>query len=516
MHSDFSDSSVKKSGLLQPQYVVSLFCLFLLCWLFPYTGDDWTWGGQIGIERLQVFFKDYGGRYFGYLIVLALTRSVWLRALAMALVYTGTSILIEKIVRHPLSFYLSLLFFFCLPKLIWRQAVVWTSGFSNYGTATLFSLLFAYYTLSVFRDSSVRGNTIRSTALLFLLGLANSLILENMALYMLCMSILTTLFYHRRRGVWNRAFISHGIGTILGCLLMFSNSAYRNILSSGDSYSYRKFSIDTLAQRIYENWTLIYQEGFLGNIVLNTAFFALCFLCVVILVRQNRLILKKVLPSLLLFGAYVSYSFVSLLYITDARSARLVFSEGIFSFLALIALFHLLYTILNAHTSSFDTDDRSDTALFFMLSFFLILAPLFPVYPIGSRCFYCSYICLVALFCQLSKHTGQLLQGQANGEAAENGTSVIRRLVKQTVMACTSVLYIVFLVLFLSIHRIDVGRLAYIREQAASGETQIAIRHFHHESFLWNATPPQDTKWEVRYKLYYGLPDEICLIPVWD
>ena len=44
--------------------------LCALCFLYPYTGDDWAWGSSIGIERLKTWFDNYRGGYFGNLIVL--------------------------------------------------------------------------------------------------------------------------------------------------------------------------------------------------------------------------------------------------------------------------------------------------------------------------------------------------------------------------------------------------------------------------------------------------------------
>ena len=58
------------------QWGLLFFVLCALCFLYPYTGDDWAWGSSIGIERLNTWFDNYSGRYFGNLIVLALTRSI--------------------------------------------------------------------------------------------------------------------------------------------------------------------------------------------------------------------------------------------------------------------------------------------------------------------------------------------------------------------------------------------------------------------------------------------------------
>ena len=498
------------------RYVVTFFLFFLLCRLFPYTGDDWTWGGPIGIERLHVFFRDYGGRYLGYLIVLVLTRSVWLRALAMAVIYTGTCILIEKNVCHSLSFYISLFFFLAMPKLVLRQAVVWTSGFSNYGFATFFSLLFALYALSRFKEPEANRNRYQnafSALLLFLLGLCNSLILENMTLYMVCMSVLVLLACRKQHQTWDIPTSFHLVGTLLGALLMFSNSAYHNILAGSDTYSYRQISTSSITQRIIDNWHIIYQEGFLNNLLLNTAFFVVCFLCVAVLVFYRQPSAKVLTVLLFLFGSYIIWSFFSLLYVTDSRSDQLTAIEGLFSFVALLSLFSFIW--LAATKPSFtDKNSISNEILYFTISFFLMLAPLFPVFPIGSRCFYSSYIFLVVLLCELVKTLDCYLTAKADTD--QKRLIPVRSLVKRSLIACTSVMYAILLLLFFSIFKVDAGRLSYIREQVASGETEIEIQHYPYESFLWNATPAQDTKWETRYKLYYHLPDDIILTPVWD
>lgn len=66
-------------------YSVGFVFVFLLSLLFPYSGDDWAWGSQIGLDRLAAHFEAYNGRYVGNLIVLAMTRSNVLKALCMSL-----------------------------------------------------------------------------------------------------------------------------------------------------------------------------------------------------------------------------------------------------------------------------------------------------------------------------------------------------------------------------------------------------------------------------------------------
>ena len=38
------------------RYLLCAILIFLLSFLFPYTGDDWAWGSQIGLGRLHTWF----------------------------------------------------------------------------------------------------------------------------------------------------------------------------------------------------------------------------------------------------------------------------------------------------------------------------------------------------------------------------------------------------------------------------------------------------------------------------
>ena len=124
------------------RYIVTFIILIFLCWMFPYTGDDWAWGSSIGIERLNTWFDNYSGRYVGNLIVLALTRSNLLKTITMAFMLTGIIYFVEKLTREKWTFYLSILLMIFLPKAVFRQAIVWTSGFSNYVMSVFFTLIY--------------------------------------------------------------------------------------------------------------------------------------------------------------------------------------------------------------------------------------------------------------------------------------------------------------------------------------------------------------------------------------
>lgn len=106
-------------------YAIIFVLLFLLCLLFPYSGDDWAWGSQIGINRLNKWFDNYSGRYFGNLIVLALTRSNLLKAVTMSFCLTGIIAIVNKLTGKQKNgvFIISTVLLF-MPVTLLRQAVV--------------------------------------------------------------------------------------------------------------------------------------------------------------------------------------------------------------------------------------------------------------------------------------------------------------------------------------------------------------------------------------------------------
>ena len=156
-------------------YAVMFVVLFFLCWLFPYSGDDWAWGSQIGLDRLDTWFDNYSGRYFGNLIVLALTRSNFLKTVVMSLCIGGIIILVNEITnRQKCGLGLIALILVFMPVMLLRQAVVWTAGFSNYTTSIFLSLIYIYYVKDIYYKKP--KNQILPIIPLLLLGCANALI----------------------------------------------------------------------------------------------------------------------------------------------------------------------------------------------------------------------------------------------------------------------------------------------------------------------------------------------------
>ena len=262
-------------------YVVIFILLFVLCMLFPYTGDDWAWGCRIGLDRLSNWFDNYSGRYFGNLIVLALTRSNLLKSFVMSFCLTGIIALVNGLTgKQKNGVFIISSVLVLMPAALLRQAVVWTSGFANYTTSIFLTLIYIYYVRNIYNEDKPKQSPIAVIPLL-ILGAANTLIVEHLTLYNVVFAVYVIGFTIIKFKKVYVQHIAYFIGTIAGALLMFSNSVYRSVADGSDSY--RTIGEGGIISRAVDAYLdTIASEGFINNFILNI------FLAVVCLVTWRK------------------------------------------------------------------------------------------------------------------------------------------------------------------------------------------------------------------------------------
>lgn len=245
------------------KYLIAAVVLCALCFLFPYTQDDWAWGSAIGLRRLAKWFENYNGRYLGNLIVLALTRSRVLRAAVMGIAITGIIYCIERITQKRWAFTSALLGFLFMPRLITLQAVVWTSGFSNYVTSAFLTLVFFVY-LNEHRPEENCRVSFMTCIFLAVLGLCNTLIVEHLTVFHVIISVFLFVYSYRILKKIRTDYLIYMFGTITGAFYMLSNSAYHFMDSNPDGYTH--VASDGLVLRALKNYFgMIYHEGYYNN-----------------------------------------------------------------------------------------------------------------------------------------------------------------------------------------------------------------------------------------------------------
>lgn len=477
------------------RYGVCFVLIGALCWLFPYTGDDWAWGSQIGIDRLNGWFADYNGRYVGNLIVLAMTRSNWIKTIVMSFGLTGICMMAEKIFQRKWAFYVSCVALVLMPKMILKQAVVWTAGYSNYVTSLFFVLLYITYVYPVFQKEMPKRKLWHGLPLL-VLGACSSLIMEHLTIYNVVLAVgvlVYTLAVHRKVVFAHAAYL---IGAVGGAVIMFSNGAYHNIAQNQDGY--RQMAEGGVISRAIENYVQqIAKHLCLNNIWVNLAILLGAWL----LYRQSASRMNRrgeQTSAVLCLVVMVCFNIWALLsstgIVTEGKQNRLLYMEALFVMVYMVALigFSILIGIRQQCLWQI---------LFWNASIVCVAAPLLVVNPIGERCFFATYILFVFLLLEI----GSQLR-EETVVAVLQGTVFCRACF---VISLAGLAF--YLNIFSSIYQVDHDRLARIRRQVEAGQTSAEIVYLPYESYLWASTPDTDPLAIARYKLFYGLPEDLEL-----
>jgi hypothetical protein len=488
-----------KEGLSIKLYFIITFLGFIgLSFFFPYTGDDWAWGSSIGMDRLANFFDDYNGRYLGNLVVLLLTRSNVLRILIMGLVIFLIIKIATKIVNRNSKevFIMMVLLVLGMPSGIFSQAIVWTSGFSNYAISMLLTLICLNMCLfeSVWKKAAALQYII-----VFLLAISSALFVENMTLFNLFVSGVMVLFsiFKKRLNLIHLAFV---LGTVIGTGIMFSNGAYLNIANNTDHYRTVSFSIIGMIKQAINNYAVtIYKDMSHNTIFLNIVTTVL-FL---VIARKNQSTIKlklyqKRISQIALY-VMVSYTIYTLLCAINPEWNLLINSqittmfEGVFALIYIFSIPVLIYL----HVSDIK---RRNRMLLELVGAGMIILPLFIVSPIGSRCFFAPYILLSILAC----------------EALDIILKDVNETHKKVILSSISIVAIFMFAnifsIFSNIHISHKEQLSYIKTQVNNGAQQVTLEELPYGEYIWNESPTDNESLQMRYKLFFGIDENIELI----
>lgn len=480
------------------KYLITALVACALCFLFPYTHDDWAWGSVMGLRRLANWFDNYNGRYLGNFIVLALTRSRMLRAVVMSITFTGIMYCIERITRRRWAYTIALLGLLLLPRYIFIQTVVWTSGFANYSTSAFLTLIFLVY-LNEHKPDESCSVSFMTGVFLAVLGVCNTLIVEHMTFFHVVLSVFLFIYGIRTTRRIRKDYLIYMIGCVAGAVCMFSNSVFHTIVSNPNSY-YHIASGGIVYQALKNYFGMIYHEGFYNNHFVNIMLCAASFL----LYRQykknqprkdllSKVSICMIIMTVCLICSLITFVLYGYSYI-DYDHLPKVGIEGCLSFVSLFAAIAL--TLITTYK-----DGLNKKLVFLWLSFIVMIAPLFAVSPIGPRCFISSYIFLILIICEAFKCI--------SSEPAE-----IADRFQKYAAAISSVLIILsagfYFRVYRTVYHAENLRIQHINEEITAGSKTIELSHLPYEEWIWRATPTKDNDiWEDRFKLFYGIPQDV-------
>ncbi len=481
--------------------IISMVFIFFfgLAYMFPYTGDDWAWGGSLGIERLHNFFKDYNGRYLGNLLVIVLTRSNILKAVVMSGVITGTVYLIYKTVKNKSTavLFLALIGLLVMPRYIFRQTIAWTSGFTNYVVPTFLIITYVYLITKVFDGTpKFKKPTFIAT---FILAICTALFMENITIYQVIADILILFFTFI---IYKKLFapiVSHLFGSVIGCVIMFTNGAYHKIAESNDDYRTLETSSAGILMRIKENlFSIIRKDLALNNVILNIFITIVCIAIVFAFFKKadELSLFRKAIIHLNLFIiiSYTAYSVCRVIYPNwNIFLGYTKYFESLFVVLFGLSLIFLSLLCVKENGIKL-------RLCFYIISIAILTAPLFVVTPVRSRCFYCGYVFFVLFLCEAF---GYIFNKQH--ELIKNN-GLVTVLASLCIFAC-----IFYLTVYGYIFKAENQRNAYIQEQIDEKRTVVELPELPYQGYLWDSTPNPDSMWGDRYKKYRGIDQNVEL-----
>jgi len=479
--------------------IISLFWIYLY-YNIPIGHDDWTWGSNIGIERLQSMFANYNGRYFGGILTIVLTRSILARLIIMTSItvaiifFISNNVFINSNISNKKLLILSFILAISTPRDIFRQTFSWISGFSNYVPPVLLTLVYISIIKSVFSDKRTeKYENIYGIIGVFCLAIAMQLFIEHVTLYFIFINILILIYSYCRFKKIYKADIAMVIGALIGAIIMFSNGAYHNIAKQEDTYRTMASGgiIGIIKDGVKQYINIINPQFFMNLIILSSI---LSILCIVLMVKYTQrkkdigIILKAVTIVVSIYPIYLIYTkYYTTFLFSNELTIKLL--EGLLSILYYISISIILIATI-------ESKKVMHYSIFLLGSSITLLGPLMIVTPIGGRNFLSSYIFLAMLVIQLIVYLKLNL---------ENSIATIG------IYAINSLLVIAMLVVFTSIGIDGRNRVEVIESQIKEHKNIIYVPKIRCGQYLQGANPKFGDGYggEYGFRAYYGLDKDI-------
>ncbi len=463
--------------------------LTVLCYMFPYTHDDWAWGTTLGTDRLEALFENYNGRWLGNILVILLTRSRIARALAISITLTFIVVMIRKNVqfKNKYSKYILISLLLLMPVNIIAQAIAWTSGFTNYVIPFLIVLLIIYLNRNIFLNNEVKISN-KWIVPLLISGFACSLFMENMTIYNLILSIVLVgyLIFKKKNIIWSN--IAYMIGSIVGTILMFSNGAYYMVANSADAY--RTIEQGNIFARVFQTYFDTFYKLFIQNNYIMNIFICVISLVLIYKYMKNAKNIKSYIKVILyivstVFVVYTSY----IAFLRMGSNSNIFVNEDICKYFeGALSILYFISIFVTVLTCVGDKNIKK-RLMFELISILIITGPLLIVTPIGPRCFISTYF-MFALFAI---------------DCFDNCVCSESRNFMKIIKLCPIVLMIYFICIYGQVFKIDNQRRRYIKKHKE--DTSIVLPLLPYAGYMQGPNPVNDV-FEGRFKMFYNINSE--------
>ncbi|MDT2808604.1 DUF6056 family protein [Vagococcus lutrae] len=458
----------KKTYIIYTLFIVAMSMMIIL------SGDDLSWGTNLGIRRLHDNFENYNGRYLGNYIIILITRSSFLKVI----VYTVTNVsilwLMHNILEKRIRIEYLVLILTTIPMNIFRQTYGWLSGFANYNISLALVLLLFY--LVFVRQQNY---PIFMFIMVLFLAIASQLFVENITLANIAMSFLSViiyLFFNRRKLVLALSWLS---GSLIGGWVMFSNSAYSS--SSDSTRGISNVHLSEVMKHLLQDFSELVVKQ---NIILILSFSFLIYMC--FLSNENKY--SKVLGYYLLFlNTYLIF-----------RRLLGVTFNNLTVYVLIVELLMIFIFILLIFVTGIKYINKKDKFIFFLSLLFVILisSPFMVVTPFGPRNVLAPYVLLVIPL--------SLLLIEVYGKYS---FIIIPKIIRTMSIVTTFVIFQAYLINYIE----NIKIINNIKAADSQGTSEIIIENVPFENLgqQINQLGKNNTRRSNEYKEYYDISENI-------
>lgn len=478
-------------------WVAVALLLFVLCCLYPPTGDDWnrlvfsnrTVSGYLDLVREQ--YTTLNGRVIGNLASFVFIEPVWLRGLVKTITMLCMAWCLATWTRLPKKWgtFTALFLILAAPRLIYMQVISWSAGFFNYAPP----MIGLFFILMAFRpvlDRKPPESSATKGLFYFFVGWTVCLFVEHVTLFAFLLSMgLVILEIVRFRRPSTHA-VSLFIGTLSGTVIMFGSPIYRKILMADDTYREVPKTAGHFIEVLLKNYRAFSRYTLFENVLLLLLVCGVCLLVLTAARRRQRL--GKLAMGWFLFlpvAVIVTRTlFRSEFYFTASRMQQLHYIPVAVDLLLYLVTFLMLIVVGQLCLAN----DSVRRQYFFTLACIpIVSAPLFVVRPVLARNYFVSYLLIVSCLLLLMRPLFRASPRLAKWICTKSSASVVALLLVFTVMTAAN-------------HRDYLRRTAAIEAGMARKETIITIPRF---TFPWLIFGPGDSS--LGHKWYYEKANDI-------
>lgn len=281
LYKKLKNNITKSKILFSVVFMLAIVFFIVLACFSPYSGDDWAWGSQEGVDRLNTFFQGYNGRYAGNLLILLISRSKTADIIIKTVFFGAVCMLPFGWVKTKRIsvFLLSFLLFLFMPTELLSQSVIWSSGFANYvPSAVIFILLINVLSQPFF------GNALKTPPLFYIclcsLAFIGCLFIENLTVCLVLAAVLFMIASKIKFKKIKTPYVCFFISSCAGAGVMFLNSAYLSVLKGDDAYrsvgNSVKDTVITCADHLKEMIDLIILDMPVLTVVISVLLIMIC------------------------------------------------------------------------------------------------------------------------------------------------------------------------------------------------------------------------------------------------